>query len=265
MLGLVCIDVDGTLVGSSGDVLPEVWAAAARAREAGIRLAICSGRPAFGKARGYAERLDPDGWHIFQNGASIVNTRSLTSRSSPLPMRAVAALIERSRRLGRILELYTDSAYAVENTARRAREHAALLGLPFEPRDLLSLQGQVVRAQWVVPIEETDEVLSEDHRGMTLSPAGSPVMPDTMFISLTTEGIDKASALRSVAASYGVPIERTMMIGDGPNDAQAMRAAGYAVAMGNAEAEALESARVVVSHVDEGGLAEALELALTID
>ena len=48
MIPLVFIDVDGTLVGSSGDVDSTTWEAAARTRAAGVRLAICSGRPGFG-------------------------------------------------------------------------------------------------------------------------------------------------------------------------------------------------------------------------
>ena len=58
------------------------WEAAARARARGIRLALCTGRPAFGLARGFAERLDGGGWHVFQNGASVVR---LPGVASPLP------------------------------------------------------------------------------------------------------------------------------------------------------------------------------------
>ena len=49
MLRLTCIDVDGTLVGSSNEVLPQVWAAAERAVAAGMHLSelLCrSGRGA---------------------------------------------------------------------------------------------------------------------------------------------------------------------------------------------------------------------------
>jgi hydroxymethylpyrimidine pyrophosphatase-like HAD family hydrolase len=85
LIGLIGIDVDGTLVGSSGIVPEFVWEAAERARAAGIRLALCSGRPAFGTAREYARRLDAEGWHMFQNGASVVYLPTGDSRSTPLP------------------------------------------------------------------------------------------------------------------------------------------------------------------------------------
>ena len=262
MLELVCIDVDGTLVGSGGAVLPQVWAAAGRARAAGVKLALCSGRPAFGVARQYAERLNPDGWHIFQNGASVVNLGSGESRSSALPEGAVGRLVAQARANGQLLELYTDDAYAVENTGDRARRHAELLGVPFEPRDLLSLKGKIVRAQWVLARETADQVLSTLDGRLSVSPAGSPLMPDTLFVSLTAPGTDKGSAVREVAAAYGVALARSMMVGDGHNDAVAMRAVGFPVAMGNADAQALAAAATVVADVDQGGLAEALELAV---
>ena len=261
MVELVCIDVDGTLVGASGRVLPEVWAAAERARGAGLRLALCSGRPAFGLARDFAERLDPDGWHVFQNGASVLNLASGESRSAHLSATAVARLVERARDTGRALELYADNEYAVESDGERARRHAGLLGVPFRARELLSLRGPVVRAQWLLPHAEAAEVLAEPHPEMHLAHSLSPVMPETSFINITPEGVDKASAVHELARAYGVPLERVMMVGDGPNDLPVLRIVGHPVAMGNAEPELHGVARHRVADVEEAGLAEALDLA----
>ena len=273
-IALICIDVDGTLVGSSGTVPPSVWPAAARVRARGIRLAICSGRPAFGKTRGFAERLDPDGWHIFQNGASVVRLPDGTSRSRPLPAGALDVLVARTKAAraagsGRILELYRDAAYAVELApgvpGDRGRRHAELLGVPYDahPLDALgaALGGPPVRAQWVVPIEETAAVTAEPLPGLVVAPAASPAMADSMFINITAAGIDKAAAVRAVADAYGVPMARVMMVGDGANDVAALRAVGFGVAMGNAEPEAIAAAARTVADVDEGGLLEALALA----
>lgn len=264
MVELVCIDVDGTLVGASGVVPLEVWGAAERARARGIRLAVCSGRPAFGLAREYAELLDGRGWHVFQNGASVVHVASGESRSRSLSPAALEWLAARSRATGRILELYTDAEYAVASRDDRARRHAGLLGVPFRPRALRSLEGPVVRAQWLLPHAEAGAVLAEPHPELSLALSHSPVMPDTSFVNVTPRGVDKASAIRVLAGQYGVPLERVMMVGDGFNDLPALRVVGHPVAMGNAEPEVRAGARHVVGHVDGGGLAEALELAVRL-
>ena len=262
MVGLVCIDVDGTLVGASGNVPSNVWAATDRALAAGIRLAVCSGRPAFGVTRTFAERLDATGWHIFQNGASVVQLPNFASRSASIAPEAVARMIQRARSTGRVLELYTDTEYAVESSSERARQHAALLGVPFVARSFESLTDPVVRALWLCDQSDAEETLREEHPGLELGPASSPAMPDTVFINTTAAGVNKAVSVKTVAAAYGVSLDRVMFVGDGQNDIGAMEAVGLSVAMGNAAPEVRAIARYQVADVDEGGLVEALDLAL---
>lgn len=264
MLGLIAVDVDGTLVGTGNVVRDDVWAALAQARARGVRLAVCSGRPAVGNALAYARRLDPDGWHVFQNGASIVKVDSGESLSEPFPAEKLQAMIEHARRTDRLLEIYTDTEFAITKPGELAERHATLLGVPYTPRPPESLTGTVVRVQWVVPIEQTDLVLHEDHEGLELHPAGSPVMPDTMFISVTKAGVDKGSAVRRVAQKYGLTMDRVMGVGDGGNDLTLLGAVGHPVAMGNAEEKLKAVAETVVAHVDEGGLVQAVELALRL-
>ncbi len=258
---LVCVDVDGTLVGTGGVVHAEVWGAARELRASGVRIAICSGRPALGVAVDYARRLDAEGWHSFQNGASVMHFAHGESRSVALPPGVVPALIAQARRTGRMLELYSDSAYAIESTGSEARAHAALLGVPFEPRAFESLPGPIVRAQWMVPFGETQTVLAESYAGLEVAPSTSPVMPHTQFISLTHAGIDKAHAVRTMATAYGIALADVMFVGDSANDLPAMSIVGTAVAMANAEPHIMQVATHTVGHVDAGGLADAFRAA----
>ena len=107
-----------------------------------------------------------------------------------------------------------------------------------------------------------DAMLAEPHPSIEAIPSTSPLMPDTIFINMTAAGTGKASAVKTVADAYGIPLSEVMMVGDGLNDLAALRSVGFPVAMGNAEREVLAAAKVRVGHVDAAGLAEALELAV---
>ena len=271
MLGMICVDVDGTLIGSDNQVRDDVWAALEGARARGVRLVLCSGRPAFGNALAYARRLDPDGWHVFQNGASIINVQAANTQTGPglslsshFPPQLLPGLLARARQTGRLLEVYTDTDYGFTLPGEYAEAHARLLGVPYVVRAPEDLPGTVVRVQWVVPLSHEAEVLAEAPAGLDLHPSSSPGMPGVSFISATAAGTSKGSAVQRIAQEYGLTLDRVMMVGDAENDVTALRVVGHPVAMGNADPHARAAARYQVAHVDEGGLAEAVALALTL-
>jgi Cof subfamily protein (haloacid dehalogenase superfamily) len=222
---------------------------------------LCSGRPAFGTALDYARQLDPDGWHVFQNGASVVHLPSGKSRSAHLPNETVHELITAARRTGEVLELYGDSEYVAESERPWAREHADLLGVPFERRPFEALGLPAVRGQWLLSPEQADQVMASPHPGLEVARSSSPLMPGVQFVGITRAGVSKASALHTIAEEYGVRLSDAMYVGDSGNDLSAMAAVGHPVAMGNAEASVIKAARRTVGHVDDGALAEALEWA----
>ncbi|MBM0107343.1 Cof-type HAD-IIB family hydrolase [Steroidobacter sp. S1-65] len=260
MIALIGIDVDGTLVGHSGEVPDIVWKTAEQARAAGIHLALCSGRPAFGVAAEYARRLDDDGWHIFQNGASIVNLATRESRSTPLPEGCVRGLISQARETEQVLELYGDDDYAVESEAPWASQHADLLGLPFKPRPFETLLPPLVRGQWLLSPEDAERI--EAPPDLEMAQSTSPLMPNVRFVGLTRKGVSKGSAMREIAAAYRIDMRDVMYIGDSGNDISALRVVGHPIAMGNADPEVIQAAGRTVGHVDEAGVAEALRIAL---
>lgn len=268
---LVCLDVDGTLVGQDLQVHPRVWAATQPLRQAGVHLAICTGRPGLGLTRDLAVKLSPEGWHIFQGGASLLNLGGAESRSHPLSAAALQALKTKQSTTGWVLELYSDQDYvcnqALDGTpaARMALAHAKLLGLDYQPRSLDSLQGQLVRAQWVVSDKQIESVLAQTVSDLNYAPATSPSVPGVHFVSVTAPGVDKCSAIRSLAEEIiGCSLAQTMMVGDGLNDISALQMVGYPVAMANGHPDLIAISAYQVGHVDQGGAADALKLAYEI-
>lgn len=267
MIPLICIDVDGTLVGSSGHVTDLVWNAAEAAAARGQHLALCTARGAFGSSLEMARRLDPHGWHVFHAGGAVVNVEDLTIRGRGFDSDRIAAATELADANDWIIEFYTATDYTVDSDHPMAVEHAALLGVPYVQRDRteLSTDAEIVRVQYVVPIDEAPSVSTmAEAAGMTATVATSPIIRDAAFISLTLPGVTKATGIELIAAELGVAMADVMMVGDGLNDLPAIEAVGHPVAMANAQPEVLAAATHVVGDVDEDGLVEALELAASI-
>ena len=271
MIPLICIDVDGTLVGASGTVSEEVWAAVDRALERGQHLALSTARGAFGSSWDMAQRLDPSGWHVFHAGGAIVHTGSNETRGHALSQTNVDAIRAIEHADGNdewILELYAAGAYAVESTATAAVDHAALMGLPFAPKPFdtfVADHDMIVRAQMVVPA--TDIARVHEHAeplGLSVTSATSPIMDGIAFVSITKPGITKATGIESICQLLGFTIDQVMMIGDGLNDLPAIEAVGHPVAMGNAEDQVKALASHIVADVSNNGVADALELSATL-
>lgn len=260
---LVLIDVDGTLFGPGG--VPEcAWEAAERARNAGLHLCICTGRPGRGFALEYAERLDPEGFHIFESGAVIVTGKRGVVRVSALPMQAYQRLLELSRLHAVPFEVYTaEGGFYRETPHPDLLYHETMLGFRAELRNLDAVAEPVVRVQFVWRPSSAWSQLREQILHMPeveLHEASSPGMPGVGFSSVTARGVSKRAAAEWVAAQLDLNLNQCAMIGDGENDLELIRAAGLGIAMGNAPESVRQAADLVVRKVDECGLEQALDI-----
>lgn len=263
MIRLLLLDIDGTLVGQGG-VHESTWPALDEARRAGIRLGICTGRIGLGYARALAREVASDGLHIFQSGAVVSPPEGPPAHASTLPDESFRALVEMSRREREPLEAFTPDGFFLESHTELLRVHAHHLELQPVVTDLLTLEGPVVRAQWVVDESRWPHfrALTESLSGLAINPATAPWAPGAVFSNITRAGTNKGSALRWLAAHLGLDIAEVAMVGDGENDLDAIEAAGLGIAMGNAHASVRAKAHVTVADADAGGVAEAVGLVL---
>lgn len=263
MIPLVILDLDGTMIGSSGQVSADVWAAVEAARGDGIKLAVCTGRPGLGIALRAAKRLGPTNPHVFQSGAHLAFPDGETLKASSLREAAAQKLVQHARAVGLVLELYTPHHLYVERKTPMSDAHAKLLGVPAIVRDLADVAANepVVRAQWVLRPDQEAAAAGIQVDDVTVSRATSPGLPDTLFVSLTRKGVSKGSAVRDLAAHLKVPLEHAMAVGDTTGDLPMLELVGYPVVMGNGQEVLKERFGRVVGDVDAGGVVEALDLA----
>jgi hydroxymethylpyrimidine pyrophosphatase-like HAD family hydrolase len=212
-----------------------------------------------------AKRLGPDNAHVFQNGAYVGYTDGRAVKVVALKESITRRIIEVSRNAGAVLELYTPSSLYVERTTEMSERHSSVIGVPALVRDLedVAATEPVVRAQWVVPLGTEETLAAQTPPGVEVSHAVSPALPDMAFVTLTCEGVSKASAVRQLAAHMRVPLNRVMAVGDSVGDLPMLLEVGYPRIMANATPDLLAQFPNL-GHVDECGAVEALQQALAL-
>lgn len=264
MIPLVLLDLDGTVIGSSGTVQDCVWQAVERVRAAGMKLAVCTGRPLGGGAQRVAERLGANVPQIFQSGALIAYPGGRTLQVSALKDESARRLIAHARALGLVLELYTPSSLYVERKTPISEAHAKMIGVSAIVRDLhdVAENEPVIRAQWVVPEDRLHEALALELKGTQVSVAGSPALKATAFASITQAGVSKGSAARFLAGLLKLKLENVMAIGDSLGDVPMLEAVGHPVVMANADVRLKGRFTRHAGDVERCGVVAVLEAAL---
>ncbi len=80
-----------------------------------------------------------------------------------------------------------------------------------------------------------------------------------ILVEVSPKNDNKGAALAFIAKKYGVPIEKTVAVGDSLNDLSMILAAGVGVAVGNAEPILKQHADVVTVTNDCGAIAKVIE------
>jgi Cof subfamily protein (haloacid dehalogenase superfamily) len=267
LIKLIGIDVDGTLLDSSGRLPHENVVAIREAVDAGIQVALVTGR-SYPWAKPVADLLPDSITLIVSNGAvqrsrdgGILDRRLLPQAvarqvlETTREFRASAALIFDRVDAGQIVFETMDwghpgrKGYFERN--RRFIAHAATLeaALTEDPIQVM-FNGGVERMRELAPrlrgvAECTLAITEYESRDFTL-------------LDVTSPEATKGRALRRRAEALGVQPDEVMAVGDNFNDLEMLESAGLAVVMGNAVADLKTRGWPVTADQDHAGLAQAI-------
>ena len=246
---------------------PRNRAAIAAARERGIPVALCTGRPMASLLK-VAGPLDLTGPHVAFDGALVMAVGETPIHRLPLPDGAARGLVDAARAAGLCVELYRAEAHYVDQPWPLALAHAELIRVDPVVRSLdevmaRSAPGEIVKGQLIGEgPEDRAKIAAIEAMGLPVRFGWATPPPGHRwldYVNVTHPAVNKGAALEALAAALGVPLDRVMALGDGPNDAPLIERAGLGVAMGNAVESLKQSADVVVPDVDQDGLAVAIE------
>lgn len=102
--------------------------------------------------------------------------------------------------------------------------------------------------------EETRRYLEEQGLNVELELVDS----ETSSLECSPKGVSKASGLKYLCEKLGIRMEETAMVGDADNDIAALKAAGLAIAMGNANERVKAVSDLEVADNNHEGCAQAI-------
>jgi hypothetical protein len=270
MIRLVAIDIDGTLLDSRWQLPAENLDAIGEAVEAGVEVAIVTGRR-YDFARPILDLLPRPVTAIVSNGA-IVRTSDGVTRLRHLLPRAVAREV-----LG-VTRAYRDGAALIFDRPRDGQ-------VIFERIDWAhpSRRGYAERnREFIVEMDPIESALTEDPIQVMFNGGVAPMrglvrllreLPasaefsiavteyaerDFSLVDVLPAGCTKGSTLVEWAGRRGYGRDEVMAIGDNLNDLEMLEAAGLPVVMGNAVPALLGRGWPVTASNDAAGVAEAI-------
>mmetsp|Transcript_68286 Transcript_68286/g.119023 ORF Transcript_68286/g.119023 Transcript_68286/m.119023 type:complete len:307 (-) Transcript_68286:61-981(-) len=268
---LLVTDMDGTLLRSNGALSERNVAALRRLTQEGVQVAIATGRP----SRALQPFVDQLGLSslpvVVFNGALMARMQAGASVPSevlfslPLPPADVDAVLA----VGEALDLCISYVLLDGSYCRpRNDEHRELLR-KFETLEGISqtivdsFDGLAPPLKLVLLAKDPDAAAAEA-RSRLPKELQTHVISAEMHVEFLNAAANKGTALPRLAELLGVTLEETIAFGDGSNDLEMLRAAGYGVAMSNAKRVTKDGADHVLEWSnDEDGVAQFLEKLLS--
>jgi Cof subfamily protein (haloacid dehalogenase superfamily) len=268
MIGLIGIDVDGTLLDSEGRIPEDNRDAIHDAVGRGIHVALVTGR-SFPFARPVADTLPSSLSLIVSSGALERTMDGATLARRLLDRRVARDLLERTRG-------HRDAAALIfDRDAERQVmfetmdwEHPGRKGYWAKNKSLIAqcvpLEGalvedpiQVMFNGGVEGMRALFDGLRQDAIGFAVS-LTEYVHRDFSLIDVTAPTATKGRALAWRAEQLGLTRHEVMAIGDNLNDVEMLEYAGTPVVMANAVDGLKDRGWHVTGHQNEAGLAQAI-------
>ncbi len=257
---LLLADVDGTLVTAEKTLTSDAIAAAQALGDAGIALAITSGRP----PRGMTMLIAPLGLKTaiagFNGGVFVNPDLSVIEASALEPDVAKQAL---DLILAHELDawIYTAEDWFIRD-AKAAHVDREAWTVKFDPelREVFT-PSELAKAVKIVGVSDDLGAVADCERAMNaaLGASASAARSQPYYLDVTSPRANKGEVVRVLARRLGVATSAIATIGDMPNDVLMFRAGGLSIAMGNASDDVKSAANLVTESNEAEGFARAVE------
>ena len=256
---LLLADVDGTLV-TKEKVLTDQAVAAVRAlHDAGIVMAITSGRP----PRGMAMLIEPlslqapvagfNGGVLTKPDLDVIKTRVLSTEAA----RAALKII-----LDKGLDawVYTADEWLLRDKAAAHVDREAWT-VKFPPVVVPEFTDKHLDSSVkIVGVSDDLDLVAACEKAVqaALGKQASAARSQPYYLDVTNPDANKGAVVTTLSGMLNIPAENIATIGDMPNDVLMFKRSGLSIAMGNASDEVKAQAHAVTDSYEDEGFAKAV-------
>ncbi|MBF0780820.1 MULTISPECIES: Cof-type HAD-IIB family hydrolase [unclassified Granulicatella] len=264
MIKLIAIDLDGTLLNSQKKISIANKQAIKEARQKGIHVIVCTGRPIKG-VKDILVELDLVSEHdyviTFNGGLIQISATEEVLSAKGHTQEDVLEIYEECTRVGLPINpidvdyVYT-SSYPSHNPS--LYDTIAAKSLVFSNQDwhtFLSthLFNKVVSCCPEHILDERMALFSDTFKERFNLLKSRPIL-----LEILPKEVDKSYGLKEICRILKIAPQEVMAIGDEENDLAMIAFAGYGVAMGNATTKVKSTAKYITCTNDEDGVAHAI-------
>ena len=267
---LIAFDMDGTLLNSQKEITPRTLAALKKAAAAGKQIALSTGR-CRPELAAYLALMPELRYLICTSGAFVYDIQAKQAvYESLLDPSLVKRLLEISTEERAMMHLLgAESIVQTDQLEHMERYGMGIYKSTFRRVAAAwdDLYGNYCAAPF--PLEKVNFYHADsESRGRTRKRIQDESLPVFMVnaerasLEISAAGTDKGVGLRKLCEYLGLPLEKTIAVGDAENDVSVLETAGLAIAMGNALPKIKALSAAVVADCDHDGCAEAIETYL---
>ncbi|MGB3161722.1 MAG: sugar-phosphatase [Carnobacterium sp.] len=261
---LIAIDLDGTLLTNDKKISLKVKDTLARAKEKGIKVVICTGRPLPGVMDFLKElNLEETGdYAITYNGALVQRTDDGTAIAHhTMSFDDFIEVEAMSQKIGVHCQTLDEKAIYTTNkdiSPYTIRE-SSLVNMPVKYRSVQEMDSHLVISKMMM-IDEPDIL----DAGIAEIPASfydkyTVLKSEPFYLEVLNKAASKGQALKDLSDILSIPKENIMAIGDNENDRDMLVFAGVGVAMGNAVKGIKEISDYITDTNELDGVATVIE------
>jgi Cof subfamily protein (haloacid dehalogenase superfamily) len=258
---LLALDLDGTLITDNLVITGAAKQAIAQAVEQGVVVTLATGRM-FRSALLFAEELNLAAPLICYQGAMVRHSRTAeTIFHQPLPYELARQFIELTQARGLHVNAYVDDHIYVAEMNEAARYYSNLARVPAEAvGNLLNFIDRPEKAptKLVIVTDEAKTLAVLEEFQAAFGGALYVTRSHARFTEAVHPQCSKGVALRALARSLDIPIEKVIAIGDNLNDLPMLEAAGLSIAVANAGPVVKAKADFVTQGAVAEGVVEAI-------